>query len=288
MPVRQNGDGASGGQSLFALTKSAEQGDANAQYTLGRMYLGGDGVEKNCPLALAWFQKSADQGFAGAQGALGIMYANAICVVQNDNKAASWYRKAADQHDAVSEFGLGEMYMQGQGVPRDYRAAMMWLRRGLNEPMPPGDAAKFNAVKRGGLFDIGLMYELGAGVPKDVREAISWYQKAGDLGNADAQARIAQLQKARITAGGPLKLLCRGAKGNAVVSIDAATQSVTVEGGLTIEYHDNDKQYVTITDDAVEFGCRKTTTEAEKSATILGTCSAPENQIQIRSRCATR
>ncbi len=43
-------------------TKSAEQGDAEAQYHLGVMYKNGRGVPQDHEKAIKWFTKSAEQG----------------------------------------------------------------------------------------------------------------------------------------------------------------------------------------------------------------------------------
>jgi len=45
-----------------------------AQHNIGVLYRDGMGVEKNDTEALAWFQKSADQGYAKAQLSLGQLY----------------------------------------------------------------------------------------------------------------------------------------------------------------------------------------------------------------------
>ncbi len=62
-------------QAVHWFTKSAEQGDADAQYNLGLMYAEGDGVPQDDKQAVHWFTKSAEQGDAGAQFSLGVMYA---------------------------------------------------------------------------------------------------------------------------------------------------------------------------------------------------------------------
>jgi TPR repeat protein len=50
--------------------KAAEQGLANAQYSLGFCYANGKGVKQNSEEALKWYQKAADQGFVAAQTAI--------------------------------------------------------------------------------------------------------------------------------------------------------------------------------------------------------------------------
>ena len=57
--------------------KSAEQGDASAQYNLGECYCNGDGVPQSYSEAAKWFCKSAEQGYAAAQCYLGWCYEKA-------------------------------------------------------------------------------------------------------------------------------------------------------------------------------------------------------------------
>lgn len=45
----------------------AEQGDANAQRSLGIMYAYGEGVTQDDVKAVAWYRRAADQGYAAAQ-----------------------------------------------------------------------------------------------------------------------------------------------------------------------------------------------------------------------------
>ena len=52
------------------ITQLAEQGDAEAQYELGRMYFLGKGMPRNATKALEWYQKAAEQGNALAQNEL--------------------------------------------------------------------------------------------------------------------------------------------------------------------------------------------------------------------------
>ena len=49
----------------------AEQGDANAQYNLGNMYIYGNGVPENDTEAVKWYRLAAEQGQANAQYNLG-------------------------------------------------------------------------------------------------------------------------------------------------------------------------------------------------------------------------
>ena len=82
-----------------------------------------------CAQTLAETRQAADQGDAEAQYSLGLMYATGEGVPEDFTQAAAWWRKAADQGHADAQFGLGGMYATGQGVTQDFTQAAAWWRR---------------------------------------------------------------------------------------------------------------------------------------------------------------
>jgi len=94
----------------------AEQGSAEAQFILGTMYLGGQGVSQNDAQTLAWYRKAADQGHAAALYFLGTMYAAGQSVPQDDAQAIIWYRKAAAQGHKAAQLELEWIYNHGRGI----------------------------------------------------------------------------------------------------------------------------------------------------------------------------
>ena len=100
---------------LKELRPLAEQGDAEAQIGLARMYFLGQGVSQDYDKAMKWLQNAAEQGHAIAQFRLGIMYDDGQGVPQDYAEAMKWYRKAAEQGDAISQRILGGMYYDGRG-----------------------------------------------------------------------------------------------------------------------------------------------------------------------------
>ncbi len=104
----------------------AEQGDAEAQYLLGNMYLQGLGVVQDYGEAAQWYRKAAEQGFAKGQNNLGELYKLGQGVPQDNQEALRWYRRAAEQGNAAAQYNLGEMYALGRGVPHNYIQAYMW------------------------------------------------------------------------------------------------------------------------------------------------------------------
>jgi TPR repeat protein len=81
----------------------------------------------NFATALRLLRPLAEQGDAGAQFNLGRMYTSGQGVPQDYAAAAVWYRKAADQGYADAQYNLGNMYFDGQGVPQNYAAAASWF-----------------------------------------------------------------------------------------------------------------------------------------------------------------
>jgi uncharacterized protein len=88
---------------------------------------GGDAYQKqDYKTAYKLFLPLAEQGLAEAQYNLGKMYANGQGVPQDYKEAVKWYRLSAEQGSAAAQFNLGLMYLNGQGVPQDYVSAHMW------------------------------------------------------------------------------------------------------------------------------------------------------------------
>ena len=69
---------------LNALKEIAEQGNAEAQFSLGRMYTEGKGVPRDYAVAALWFRKAAKQGAIGAENSLGYMYENGEGIPENE------------------------------------------------------------------------------------------------------------------------------------------------------------------------------------------------------------
>lgn len=110
---------ASAAPSLKANQAAASQGDAAAQFLLGRRYCVGAGIPVDYAEAAKWFQKAAKQGNADAQCELGFLYQTGIGVSKNAGSARKWYQQAAEQGHDLALYELGKMYLEGEGGTRD-------------------------------------------------------------------------------------------------------------------------------------------------------------------------
>ena len=112
---------------IAKLKRNAEQGDAEAQYDLGTLYLTGyKDIKKNHEEALKWIKKAAMQGYAKAQHSIGV---HCVCYEGNYEEAVKWFRKAASQGYAAGQYELGVCYYKGTGVDEDEDEAVRWLRK---------------------------------------------------------------------------------------------------------------------------------------------------------------
>jgi hypothetical protein len=73
----------------------AEQGDPNAQYTLGYMLERGDGVAQDASAALRWYLQAARKNHLPAQVRLGSLYALGRGAPQNDLLATFWFDRVS-------------------------------------------------------------------------------------------------------------------------------------------------------------------------------------------------
>ena len=126
--------------SLEGLRGRAEQGDAEAQVTLGLRYKHGMRVPKDSSEGLNWFLRASLQGNAFAQARLGAMYRDGLGGAQNYAEAVKWFRKSAEQGNSTAQIALGILYKEGKGVPQDDEEALKWLKSAAarSSDLPPG------------------------------------------------------------------------------------------------------------------------------------------------------
>lgn len=85
--------------------------------------------------SLKWFRKAAEQGNPDAEATLGMYYEFGEGVERDYAQAAYWFRRAAEHVPNLGGAGqgrnnLGLLYADGQGVLKDYVQAYMWFSLG--------------------------------------------------------------------------------------------------------------------------------------------------------------
>ncbi|MBS0287914.1 MAG: sel1 repeat family protein [Proteobacteria bacterium] len=108
------------------LQKAAQNGDAQASLTLGKMYRYGDGVPQDFKQAAKYFHQAALGGSVQGQAYLGMCYQQGLGMPKNYALAAKWYQQAAKQGNAQAQFNLSTLYQEGKGVNKDGILAYAW------------------------------------------------------------------------------------------------------------------------------------------------------------------
>lgn len=227
---------ASAEDDIATITKSAENGDAGAQWKLGRLYYNFEcdsildklecvGVSQDPAKAAEWYLKAAEQGNADAQFLIGSMYIDGKGVPNDMAKSFYWLKKAAGQGHAFAYLGLGMIHKEGLEVPKDVAKGAELIQKGLmlmqqqaekgsinayltlgmlyddKQILGPRDVIKAadcyqKAAEKGSLtahIKLGVTYAKGEGVPKDTTKADEWFQKAAMLGGTAVQIKFAKM-----------------------------------------------------------------------------------------------
>ena len=110
----------------------ADQGNAESQYKLGKMYTEGTGVNIDYARATAAFQSAAEQDYTKAEYKLGLHYYEGTGIKQNRKTAYKWFKAAATKNDPASQYYLGMMYASGSGVKQNYTTALEWFNKAID------------------------------------------------------------------------------------------------------------------------------------------------------------
>jgi TPR repeat protein len=122
------------------IRQLAEQGDREAQFSMGLRYDLGDGVERDPELAAQWFAKAAAAGVNGACLYLGMKYEFGAGVKQDKNEAVRWYEEAAVQGWPQAAFLLGSLYLS-LPTPETVRGCA-WLSIADDQGYPGAERAQ--------------------------------------------------------------------------------------------------------------------------------------------------
>jgi TPR repeat protein len=151
---------AGGTPDLAALLRSAEAGDAEAQFTLASTLYHGGSAEQ----AVGWLKKAAERKHPKAWRLLGDFHAKGLIAKGkvDAREAANCYQRAAALGDAAAMGKLSECYFEGQGVARSTFAGVKWLRTAAH------------AGDRSAARLLAMRLAEGDGISRDPAEAYLW------------------------------------------------------------------------------------------------------------------
>ncbi|MCR9213549.1 MAG: sel1 repeat family protein [Proteobacteria bacterium] len=114
------------GAAIGLLRKSASGDFPPSQYSLGKIYQAGIGLEEDPTDAFKYIEMAANNGFAKAQYNLGKMYRDGYGVPVDEKTSAAWYLKAAEQGYSQAQNKISARYGIGEGVPQNDILALKW------------------------------------------------------------------------------------------------------------------------------------------------------------------
>jgi hypothetical protein len=200
---------------LEDYTRAATNGESEAQYHLGYIYLRGDGVRQDIPRAVGWLKKAAGAGEPRAEYTLGLLHMNGTGVPKDLDEARKWLSLAATwnlsearaalaeldklqqkdaTHDLLAQAQRGAPAAQYQlakqllgaasSVQADLAQARAWLERAAASNHPES------------AFELGIAYRDGVGGERDAGKARKWLERAAEVGVLRARIALAELDRA--------------------------------------------------------------------------------------------
>ncbi|MFT3808950.1 MAG: tetratricopeptide repeat protein [Micropepsaceae bacterium] len=111
---------------LRYLKIGADAGYPNSEYTLGKLYAEGVGVEKDPRRAAELFLSASIKGFAKAQYNLGKIYRDGTGMKADTGLSLFWFAEAAERGHPRAQDRMAHRRLSGEGVPQDDVEALKW------------------------------------------------------------------------------------------------------------------------------------------------------------------
>ena len=162
------------------LKQATLEENAFAEYALGRLFLKGEEVEKDVFAAEEYLLKSASRGNKYAAYLLGKEYLSGENFKKDVLKAVEYLKLAAEKDFEPAEYILGKEYLRGENFPKDVQKAIDYLKRSAEKGF---DFAE---------YELGKIYLFGNDIPKDTETALEYLKSAAANGNEYAQALLTQ------------------------------------------------------------------------------------------------
>lgn len=155
--------------------EAANGGITVAKYKLGKMFLNGDGVEKDIPKAIEWLKQSATEENEFAEYALGRLYLQGEEVEKDTVAAEEYLLKAASRGNKYAAYLLGKEYLSGENFGKNIQKSVEYLKLAAEKGFESAE------------YVLGKLYLRGEEVGKDAANAEKYLLKAAEHGNKYAE-----------------------------------------------------------------------------------------------------
>ena len=182
-------------QKAFELfTKSAENGNPEAQLALAKMYEKGEGCLKDSFENLYWYSRTAKNGNLEAQLFLGDFYINGIELSKNFALAFEFFYLASENENPKAQCSIGIMYELGLGgVQQNSQKAFEYYKKSAEQNYEKAKekldllSPKKSNIKSNSFFRLAYTYYCMGGNKKNLNIAFKYFYKASLMGNCEAQ-----------------------------------------------------------------------------------------------------
>jgi TPR repeat protein len=138
------------------LQLHGSMGNLESIVSLAGVYLVGQLVPRNLPLAAMMLKGAAEDGCSNAYAMLGVLYREGIHYERSPENALKMFIKSWKiDANAEAAYHLGQAHGYGDLVPRDYVKARSWFEKAAEKDHPRS------------LQNLMLMYTYGVGGPPD-------------------------------------------------------------------------------------------------------------------------
>jgi TPR repeat protein len=166
-------------QCITLYRMASDNGNYDAMFRLGLLYLHGNVVEKkNHEEAFEKFSKAAKLGSLEAKATMDLSkdmvvdeytFFGKIDLKTHHQESVEMYKSLARSGNPIAQYKLGVFYEEGLPEP-NYLMAKEWYLLACD------------GNHTGALYRLGVIYEEGKGVEKNIQVSISLYTKGADLG----------------------------------------------------------------------------------------------------------
>lgn len=160
---------------------AAAQQDQVAINNLGSLYFSGIGTDKNTLKAAQLFEKAAELGNTEAAVNLSFIYLTKNSSLNNPAEAIRLLKSASQAGNPTAKFLLGYAYFKGMGVEQNYKKSVALMREAANVEF--ADAQ----------YLLAYMYVNGLGITKNYGNAVRYFTLAANQGNVDAMMELGNI-----------------------------------------------------------------------------------------------
>ena len=158
------------------------------QYRIGKMYMYGQGTEKDPEEAVLWYEKAAKAGNQYAQYSYGSCFFYGNGVEQDYEKAKYWYECSYAKKNIYAAYALGQMSEGGLAGEKDLKQAYKYYEKALEGFLNTQEEQQDENIK----YRIGYMLLTGKGTKVNPDAAIPYLESAVGLGNERAKIQLAK------------------------------------------------------------------------------------------------